>query len=164
MNSFIRTGTSGFMATLPMTAFMLSLLKELPFGEKKSAPPEQITKEALKKANLAPKTFLTKLTSVFTHFGFGSFAAFPYGMIKSRGPKNPLLKGSLYGLGVWAANYLVMLPLFKYPANAYRMSKKRNLVMIASHVVWGISLVYADRHMERVSKSTGLMPVASGNI
>jgi uncharacterized membrane protein YagU involved in acid resistance len=54
----------------------------------------------------------------------------------------------MYGLGVWALSYLGWIPAARILAPAYRHPVRRNLLMIAAHVVWGLTLSKSLKEME----------------
>jgi uncharacterized membrane protein YagU involved in acid resistance len=154
MTKYLRAGVSGLLATIPMTAIMVKLLDHLSFLEKKELPPQQITRETLLKAEIPTKDpWKLKIATWLMHFGFGSLAAVPSAQIQKANAKDIVLRGSLYGIGVWTASYMGWLPLFGYRTNAFEMSPKRNGVMLASHVVWGISLVWIDHSIKKLNRS-----------
>ncbi len=142
MKKLFLTGENGFLATIPMSIVMLTFLNR--------TPPKQITKETLQGADIYPSRRSLKLASLIAHFGFGTLAALPYIFVNTKKSNNVFIKGSLYGLIVWGTSYLLALPAFDSSAAAPKMSAKKNLTMIASHIVWGVALAtlsqYADKN------------------
>jgi putative membrane protein len=54
-------------------------------------------------------------------------------------PLHAAIKGMLFGLLVWLGSYFALLPLLGLWESAYTEPTRRNLLMIAAHVVWGAS-------------------------
>ena len=53
-----------------------------------------------------------------------------------------------YGLGVWAMSYLGWIPAARILTPAHRHPLRRNLLMIAAHIVWGLTLSKSLKEME----------------
>jgi hypothetical protein len=51
-----------------------------------------------------------------------------------------VLAGTLYGLVVWGASYLGLVPALGLLSPATRHPRRRNALMIAAHLVWGAAL------------------------
>lgn len=130
--------TAGFAATGPMTAVMEGLHTLLPPREQDPLPPRQITERGAATAGVAHELDdeETEAAAAVAHFGFGTAAGALFGLIAARS-QSPVLAGVGYGLGVWAASYLGILPV----AGLYKSSRnepaRRHGLMIAAHVVWG---------------------------
>jgi uncharacterized membrane protein YagU involved in acid resistance len=45
--------------------------------------------------------------------------------------------GATFGLGVWVASYLGLMPMLGILRPATRHPARRNALMIAAHLVWG---------------------------
>jgi hypothetical protein len=130
---------AGAVATVPMTA-VIGIGRGL--GLLRTAPPEQITAEAADEVGLGEATTSPLFGPVWLglHVGFGAVSGVGYALIRPRLPVQPARAGVVYGLGVWAANYLGIMPalgLFPRPAQA---GPKRTLVMIVAHLVYGVIL------------------------
>lgn len=137
---------AGAIATVPMTLFMLGMHQLLPKWQRYALPPEQITDELAGKADVnMNKT--QRLGAAFTsHFGYGSSMGSLYGAVAKRIPIPPVLKGTAFGLLVWAASYLGWLPAMEMSEAAPKEPAQRNALMIAAHVIWGATLgVVTDR-------------------
>lgn len=134
MEKSTSASSGGFLATLPMSIVMLYGLKRLPFFLNKTPPPQQITEDLVK--------IDSPILSTLAHFVFGAAASLPYMKIEKHLPRNRALSGAMYGVAVWAMNYGVLLKLFRSRSNAYNMSREKNMAMIASHIIWGITLAY----------------------
>jgi len=139
---------AGFTATVPMTAAMLSLHRALPARERHALPPRRITMRAARKGRVAHQLDEADRTAATyaAHFGYGTATGAVYGALAPHVPGRPLVKGTSYGLVVWALSYLGLLPALDLHRPATREPAERNALMIVAHVVWGATLgVMTDR-------------------
>lgn len=140
--ALLQGAIAGFVATLPMSVFMLTTKRFLPKRHQYALPPEIITEELAQRLHVRwhMNKMQVEATTVVSHFGYGA----AMGMLYSASGKNiPLpspIKGVLFGLIVWAASYLGLLPLIGMSESGQREPGRRNLLMIAAHVVWGVTL------------------------
>ena len=58
-------------------------------------------------------------------------------MLARRTPMAPLVSGMLFAVVVWALSYLGWLPALKILPPAHEHSARRNVFMIAAHLIWG---------------------------
>ena len=134
---------AGFVATVPMTAVMLTLHRRaLPAHQRYPLPPRRITMRAAGKAHLRHRMDATDRTAAtyLAHFGYGTAAGAVYGALAPRVPGPPVIKGTTYGMLVWAGSYLGLLPALGLHRPATREPDERNALMILAHVVWGATL------------------------
>lgn len=132
---------AGLLATLPMTLFMRSAWKRLPADEQYALPPRQITRNVLRPARffrMSPEK-QTGIT-LLLHFLFGAAAGSVYGMVAEKIPMQPAVKGPLAGVLVWTGSYLGWIPALGILPPATRHPRRRNMMMIAAHLVWGLTL------------------------
>jgi uncharacterized membrane protein YagU involved in acid resistance len=141
----------GFAATFPMTAYMTHQHAYLPPTQRYPLPPREITEAVVDQAadaGLAPRPdekTLYRITMA-SHFGYGAAVGTLYPWTAGRLPLPSLLKGIVFGLGVWTVSYLGLLPSLGLLAPATKHPPKRTRLMIAAHVVWGAALgLVADR-------------------
>ncbi len=134
----IQGAAAGLIATVPMTLFMQAVWKRLPAKEQYALPPRQVTRNVIR-----PRRFYrlsrekqTMLTLVL-HFLFGAATGSVYGVVEETIPLQKALKGSLAGLVVWAGSYLGWIPVFGILPPATEHPWRRNMMMIAAHLVWG---------------------------
>ena len=130
---------AGTIATVPMSAFMLAMHRILPRWQKYALPPEEITRDL---ANRMPivhnmKKREIQVATVFAHFGYGAAMGGVYGVVDKLFRLAPVLKGSLFGLLVWAGSYLGWLPAMDFSAGADEQPIQRNTLMIGAHIIWG---------------------------
>ena len=88
-----------------------------------------------------------KALTIFSHFGYGALFGALYALFEPTVPMHSSLKGILTGLGVWVGSYLGWLPAMGVLTSATRHPWRRNLLMIAAHVVWGLTLGEVTRKL-----------------
>lgn len=146
MNRIAAGGAAGLAATAPMTAAMLAMHQMLPEHERYALPPEQITQVSAHRAGAhetAENPEQRRPAALALHFGFGAAAGLLYPLVRQAVPLPAPAAGISYGLAVWAANYLGVLPAARILPPATDHPMRRNLLMIAAHVVWGGALAAA---------------------
>ncbi|HLX57933.1 MAG TPA: DUF1440 domain-containing protein [Ktedonobacteraceae bacterium] len=133
---------AGFVATIPMTIFMLATQRFLPKGQRYDLPPEIITKELAHRANVRQHMNKQQVSgaTLISHFGYGAVMGAIYSPLGKRVPLPAIVQGILFGLVVWIGSYLGLLPLLGISASGQKEPVRRNLMMIAAHVVWGTAM------------------------
>ena len=145
----IKGGVAGFLATVPMTVFMLTAWRKLPAREKYPLPPRLITRRLVQEAGVEQKVDADELTwlTLTLHFLFGAATGSLYGLVEDRVELNDALKGSLMGMAVWSGSYLGWIPAFGILPPATEHPWRRNLLMIVAHLIWGSALGRLTRMM-----------------
>jgi putative membrane protein len=135
-------GLGGLIATAPMTLAMKLLQRRLPWRERHSLPPRKITAELLRRVGMraSPEQPRVKTAALGSHYAYGAAAGSLYGPLAARLPLPPVVSGVLYGALVWLASYAGLLPLLGLYPPPQLQARRRNLLMIAAHLVWGASL------------------------
>lgn len=136
-------GLAGLLATGPMTVAMNLLFKRLPRSERYPLPPARITTRVASRLGMGravDQPDQHALLTTVVHYGFGSAMGALYTPLGDRLPAPPVAKGILWGLFVWLGNYLGLLPALGLLPPATRNPRRRDLLMIAAHVVWGAVL------------------------
>lgn len=147
MNDLVRGAAAGAAATVPMTWAMEVLHRLLPIRERYPLPPREITEQVARAVGIDrdlddPEQFWLALAS---HFGYGATVGTAYGIVAPALPGRPIVKGTAYGLAMWAGSYLGLLPALGILTPATRHTARRTGLMIAAHVVWGSALgIFAD--------------------
>ena len=138
----LRGALAGFVATIPMTIFMLATQRFLPKGQRYDLPPEIITKELAHRAHMRHHMNKQQIlaATLVSHFGYGASMGAVYSPLRKRIPLPTVVRGILFGLVVWAGSYLALLPLLGMSESGQSEPVRRNLMMIASHIVWGAAL------------------------
>ncbi|UQN08389.1 DUF1440 domain-containing protein [Deinococcus sp. QL22] len=155
---------SGLLATLPMTVWMLGAQRFLlPSRERFALPPEQITDHIARAAGIrsvADQPVARRTLTLINHFAYGAAAGTLYAPLR-RAPGAVVVKGSALGLGVWAANYLGLLPVTGVLSNAVHHPARRNALMVVAHLIWGVGTAVMAEHLAQeeqrsVGRTAGL--------
>jgi len=150
MNGLVAGAVAGFVATIPMTLAMKAMHEMLPEEEKYPLPPRLIVENAEQAAGVEEKLDEKdehRLT-LASHFAYGTATGAIYGAAMNAMDAEPnAMNGVAYGLGVWTASYLGLLPAVGLLAPATEHPARRNALMIAAHVVWGASLGWTARRL-----------------
>ncbi len=148
LHSALRGALGGALATAPMTAAMVGIHKMLPAQHQDPLPPQKIVEDLGSAAGAESRLPAEqKQPLVWTaHYSYGALMGAIYGGLIAHEHRSraPIAEGICFGLGVWAANYLLGLPAVGMRASAYREPNDRNAMMILSHVVWGGTLGALD--------------------
>jgi uncharacterized membrane protein YagU involved in acid resistance len=125
-----------------MTAAMTAWHRQLPRTERHPLPPREITDRVAASLGIldALDESQRRVLALAAHFGYGTAMGALYGTIAGRIAAPPIATGIAYGLGVWAASYLGIIPAVHIMSPATQHPAGRNAVMIASHIVWGAAL------------------------
>lgn len=129
---------AGVFATMAMTATMRRLHAFLPEDERYPLPPREIVDsigQPLDERRARSRALLS-------HFGFGGVTGAIFSLLPTRG------LGVGYGLTVWVASYLGWIPAIRILSPAYCHPFRRNLLMVAAHVVWGMTLAKSLKEIE----------------
>ena len=142
MNRWAAGSVAGFLATAPMTLSMHLMHHRLPRRERYPLPPAEITAEVASKAGVEEHMDQPRLmaATLLSHFGYGAAVGALYGRVSRMLPGPPALRATVFGLGVWACSYLGLLPALRILRPATEHPARRNALMIAAHVVWGVAL------------------------
>lgn len=142
MDSTLAGTFAGFVATFPMSACMAAYRRTLPPEQQYSLPPREITMEMARKAGALSEMDEPErdAATIVNHFGYGAVTGAVYGSLTRVGLSPGWQSGVGYGLAVWAGSYLGLMPALGMHPPATREPKGRNLMMIASHIVWGAAL------------------------
>lgn len=140
MNKFLAGAIAGTIATIPMSAVMIYLHRQIPKGERRRLPPEQITVKVADE--LGAKEIVDEETEKYAattinHFAYGAATGALYAPLARNIDLPPVVKGTAYGLIVWSGSYLGWLPLFHIREPATERPASENAMMIAAHVVFG---------------------------
>lgn len=138
----LKGALAGFVATAPMSLFMLIGWMLLPRREKYHLPPRLITEEITERVGIENEMSEGQLTAatVASHFGYGALTGSVYALFEEMFPISWGLKGILAGLAIWMGSYLGWLPALDILPPATEHPWRRNLLMILAHVVWGATL------------------------
>jgi uncharacterized membrane protein YagU involved in acid resistance len=134
---------SGLIASVPMGFAMMGLNRVLPGRNRPSEralPPKQITGKVADQAGaeeLMRPGPRWEPTTWLAHLGYGAVTASLYPLVARKLPLPAVVTGIFYALTVWAGSYMGWLPVTGILPPATEQSRRRNTVMVASHVLWG---------------------------
>lgn len=77
--------------------------------------------------------------TLLSHFAYGALGGTVYAAVTDT-HRSPWSKGLIFGLIVWVASYLGILPAAGVLEPATEHPQRRNLLMIAAHFIWGTAL------------------------
>jgi hypothetical protein len=134
---------AGIIATAPMTAAMVLIHRLLPPLQRYPLEPYRITRRVARRLGLGgvldDKGKQVAATAV-AHFGYGAAAGAIFPALLGWLPVSAVLAGMVYGLAVWIASYLGLMPALSILRPATKHPSHRNLLMIVAHLVWGAAL------------------------
>jgi hypothetical protein len=149
-------GIAGIIATEAMTAAAAEMFRRLPAHERYPLPPREITDRMFRSLGKPmPADSGRVAATLANHFMFGAGAGALYYLLPVR-QRTPI-SGVAYAWLVWAASYFGWVPAFKFLAPASRHPLRRNGLMIAAHVVWGVALWASGKLL-----SQSLTPLRAG--
>ena len=130
---------AGFVATAPMTVAMQAMHRLLPWRERYPLPPGQITRKLT--AVIGLRKYMGKeehvAAALASHFAYGALAGTLYAPLAHRIRLHPTIGGLAYGLIVWAASYVGLMPALGILPPVAQHPARRTTLMIAAHMVWG---------------------------
>lgn len=130
---------AGIAGTLVMTAAMRRMHQKLPPEESYPLPPREIVDSTLPVEGESAKD-----VTMASHFAYGAASGASLGVANvMMGP----VSGAAGGIGVWLGSYMGWLPGTGILKPASDHPPRRNLLMIAAHIVWGVTTARAMREM-----------------
>lgn len=153
MNRIFTGIWAGLIATGPMTLSFFKFFEELFAVKRKPLPPSQLTATIENKFGMNPKSQTAHANmTMISHFLYGAGTGLLYSQTMGRMNGNAMVKGAMFGLGVWTASYLGWIPAMNLEPKAKKMNSARNSMMVISHLVWGLSLAYAEEQLRAEGK------------
>jgi uncharacterized membrane protein YagU involved in acid resistance len=151
MKGFVSLLFRGAIAGLVGTAAMTgALYAGKAMGLLQEEPPKEITKHAEERSGMSPHQQPSEVFNaswVAVHLGFGAGCGMAYSLLRRvlPGPAAPL--GAVFGLAVWAVNYLGLMPALGLYPEPERDRGSRTAVMIAAHLVYGTVTAEANERL-----------------
>ena len=141
---------AGFVGTMAMTSAMQRLHKRLPVKERYPLTPREIVDSTAAAAGAALPNDAAKDITTAAHFAYGAAMG---AMISALNPEPSKKAGAAAGMAVWLASYMGWIPALNVLEPATRHPRRRNLLMIGVHIVWGAATASAMREL-RVARET----------
>lgn len=130
---------AGFVGTMAMTRAMRRLHARLPEEERYPLPPREIVDSVA-----APPDEAAKDATAASHFLYGGMSGAVIGALNA--PVSPV-SGAVAGVAIWLGSYMGWIPAGGILRPATGHPPRRNLLMIAAHLVWGWSTARAMRDL-----------------
>ena len=131
---------AGIVGTMAMTSAMRRLHARLPRDERYPLTPREIVDSA---APALPDEAARDVTTA-AHFAYGAACG---ALLAAAGPKPGKSAGAAAGATIWLASYMGWIPALNLLEPATEHPARRNALMIAVHLVWGISTAAAMREL-----------------
>lgn len=147
LKGFIVGALAGTAATIPMSWAMELMHQILPAKERHPLPPRQITERVAKAAGINHRLGRNQMVwlSLVAHLGYGAMVGGIFGALSNRLSARSGIKGTGFGILVWAGSYLGLLPALGILTPATKHPVRRSAVMIIAHLVWGSATgMFAD--------------------
>jgi uncharacterized membrane protein YagU involved in acid resistance len=144
-NRILLGALAGIAATCAMTAAARAMHRRLPPAERYPLPPREIVEGGLPVAKRSLGEHGRQTTTIAAHFGYGAATGALYALVV---PRAGLLSGAAYAFLVWAVSYFGIMPGVGILRPAHDHPERRNLLMIAAHLVWGSTLARTLRDLE----------------
>ena len=137
-------GIAGFVGTMAMTAAMQRWHRRLPAEERYPLTPREIVDSVAESAGAELPDEAAKDITTAAHFAYGAAMGAIIAVINPTPSKR---SGALAGTAVWLASYMGWIPAMNVLEPATRHPKRRNLLMVGVHVVWGAATASAMREL-----------------
>lgn len=135
---------AGVAGTLAMTAAMRRMHQRLPRKERYPLTPREIIDSSAAKLGVAAEGDAAKDVTTAAHFAYGAASGALLGAANvAMGP----VSGAAGGLGIWLGSYMGWIPAARILKPATGHPARRNLLMLAAHVVWGVTTARAMREL-----------------
>ncbi len=150
-DSAVHGAFAGLVATLPMSAVMLAVQRVLPRSSQIPLEPEIITDKMLQRANIHQEISERgrNLAALVGHFAYGAACGAVCATVAGRRLQSSPSTGLMSGLFVWMASYAGWLPVAKILPPPPQRLPGRNVLLLAAHSAWGLSLHAVLRRTRR---------------
>jgi hypothetical protein len=135
---------AGFVGTMAMTAAMRRMHEKLPPRETYPLTPREIIDSVSEQGGVPLSSEGAKDVTTAAHFAYGAASGALLGAANVMlGP----VTGAVGGVGIWLGSYLGWIPSANILKPATQHPARRNLLMLAAHVVWGVATASAMREL-----------------
>ncbi len=135
---------AGMVGTMAMTSAMRRMHEKLPPRERYPLTPREIIDSTSEQAGAPLPNEVAKDVTTAAHFAYGAASGALLGVANVMlGP----ISGGTAGVGIWLASYMGWIPGVGILKPATDHPPRRNLLMLAAHVVWGVTTVRAMREL-----------------
>jgi hypothetical protein len=136
---------AGVLATAAMTAVMRRGRDRLPARERYSLPPTELMQAI-------PGQDAPRLgdRALLAHFAYGALCG---GALAFLGGSRTATGASLSGMAIWVGSYLGWAPALGLLKPATRHPWRRNLLMLLSHLAWGLGYRSAFREIHAARRA-----------
>jgi uncharacterized membrane protein YagU involved in acid resistance len=135
---------AGVVGTMAMTAAMRRMHERLPPEERYPLTPREIVDSTSEQAGVPLANEAAKDVTTAAHFAYGAASGALLGVANVMlGP----MSGATAGVSVWLASYMGWIPGAGILKPATGHPPRRNLLMIAAHIVWGVTTAKAMREL-----------------
>lgn len=150
MHAILRGALCGAIATVPQSIPFLIARR---IGAIRTPPPVQITDKVAERTDVLPQRGEGGFTPALlaAHFGYGASGGVLYAITRRFLPGSPAATGLVFGELVWAGSYLGYLPALALYPSPERDSRRRTLIMIAAHAVYGIVLGTVEARLRKAT-------------
>ncbi|HEX8442813.1 MAG TPA: hypothetical protein VF631_04115 [Allosphingosinicella sp.] len=137
-------GVAGFAATLAMTSVMARMHRRLPPEDQYPLTPREIVDSGAEMLDLELSDGQARDLTIAAHFAYGAGCG---ALIALAHPRIGKRAGALAGASVWLASYLGWIPMAGVLKPATQHPARRNLLMVAAHLVWGAATAQGIREL-----------------
>ncbi len=135
---------AGVVGTMAMTSAMRRMHQKLPPEERYPLTPREIVDSAAEQTAVDLPNEEAKDVTTAAHFAYGAASGALLGVANVMlGP----VSGATAGVGIWLGSYMGWIPGAKILKPATEHPPRRNLLMLAAHVVWGVTTARAMREL-----------------
>ena len=135
---------AGFVGTMAMTAAMRRMHEKLPPKESYPLTPREIIDSMAEQADVPLSGEAAKDVTTAAHFAYGAASG---ALLGGAGVMLGPVSGAMGGIGIWLGSYLGWIPTAKVLKPATDHPPRRNLLMLAAHIVWGVATASAMREL-----------------
>jgi uncharacterized membrane protein YagU involved in acid resistance len=143
-------GIAGLVGTMAMTGAMRRLHRRLPEKERYPLTPREIVDSGSRQLGVPLAGEVAKDVTTAAHFAYGAACG---ALIAAMNPDPGKRTGAAAGAAIWLASYMGWIPAVGTLEPATKHPVRRNMLMVAVHLVWGSATAAAIREL-RAARQT----------